>query len=142
MSEAPSDDVLRLLVVMARDASLSWLRATAIAGGSIDPSPGDLVVEVSHRGRHLDPDAIGWLIDHGQAAYREDGTGPTREVWDILPLSGRGQTRYPEPGAVEGAPSAVAIDEMTQRWENAEFRRVPKPLVSRAGLHPPTLSAA
>jgi hypothetical protein len=129
------DDVLRLLVVMARAAAL----APYVGGEESEPQIGDLVVEVSHQTRDIDPDAIGWLVGHGSAPYREDGTGPAREVWDILPLSGRGQKRYPERTAVDR--SAMAIDDTYQRWENAEFRKVPEPLRQRAGLHPPLLPA-
>jgi len=116
------DNVLRLLVVAARAAALDpHLTALAREEG-IEPQTGDLVVEVSHQTRDIDPDAIGWLVGHDEAPLNEDGTGPLREVWDILPLSGRTQK-----------------DWGYQRWENAEFRKVPEPLRQRAGLHPPLL---
>jgi hypothetical protein len=120
-----NDDVLRLLVVAARAAALAPHLTPMAREEDIPPEPGDLVVETSSaQVRHPDPDAIGWLVGHGDAPYSEDGTGPKREVWDILPLSGRTQK-----------------DWGFQRWENADFRRVPKPLVERAGLQPPRVLA-
>lgn len=86
-----------------------------------DPEPGDLVVERASFRRRLDPDAIGWLVAHGEAAYREDGKGPTRDVWDVTPLTGN-------PG-INGHPY--------QRWENAEFLKVPDYVVRHLGLTPP-----
>jgi hypothetical protein len=86
-----------------------------------DPEPGDLVVETSWMRRGPDPDAIGWLVSHGEAAYADDGSGPTREVWDVTPLSGA-------PG-LDGRPY--------QRWENAQFRKVRTELVEQLGLRPP-----
>lgn len=116
-----NDDVLRLLVVAARAAALAPHLTAMALEEDIEPKPGDLVVEASSaQVRHPDPDAIGWLVGHGDASYQEDGVGPKREVWDILPLSGRTQNDWDY-----------------QRWENADFRRVPKPLVERAGLRPP-----
>lgn len=97
LTRPASDTVLKLAVHAARRLSLN----------EREPQPGDLVVETTLF--RLDPDAIGWLVDHGEAAYAEDGTGPTREVWDIAPLSGRHQ---------EGR--------TWQRWENADFRPVPE----------------
>lgn len=117
------DDVLRLLVVAVRAAALAPHLTAQAREADIDPVPGDLVVETSSlQIRNPDPDAIGWLIAHGEAPYNEDGTGPTREVWDILPLSGRTQK-----------------DWGYQRWENADFRKVPYPLLQRAGLQAPLL---
>jgi hypothetical protein len=115
-----NDDVLRLLVVSTRAAVLAPHLTALAREENVEPQPGDLVVETSSAQVHPDPDAIGWLVDHGDAPYKEDGTGPRREVWDILPLSGRTQK-----------------DWGYQRWENADFRRVPKPMVERAGLQPP-----
>jgi hypothetical protein len=116
-----SDEILRLLVVATRAAALAPHLTPAAREEDIEPEPGDLVVEASSlQIRDPDPDAIGWLVGHGDAPYSEDGAGPMREVWDILPLSGRTQK-----------------DWGYQRWENADFRRVPKPLVERAGLRPP-----
>ena len=71
-----------------------------------EPQPGDLVVEVSKFS--IDPDAIGWLLGTGEAPYNDDGTGPTRIVSDIVPLSGA--------AGLKGRPY--------QRWENAEFVKV------------------
>ena len=117
------DAVLRLLVVAARAAALAPHLTAMAREEDIEPQPGDLVVEASSlQVRNPDPDAIGWLVAHGEAPYSEDGTGQKREVWDILPLSGRTQK-----------------DWGFQRWENADFRRVPKPLCERAGLLAPLL---
>lgn len=70
--------------------------------------PGDLVVEISKY--DIDPDMIGWLVAHGRAPYERDAAAgaPTREVWDIRPLSGR--------VSAEGGPV---------RWENADFVALP-----------------
>lgn len=88
-----------MLVRLAREAHLGgrWRHA----------KPGELVVEVSKF--NIDPDAIGWLVNHGRAPYAEDGSGPTREIWDLIPLSGAR-------GSYEGG---------AQRWENAEFVALP-----------------
>jgi len=92
--------LLMLLVDLARRATLNWEQTAA------PPlAPGDLVVEVSKFA--IDPDAIGWLVGEGEAAYSEDGTGPTRHVFDIVPLSG-----------------ARGRNTLYQRWENAAFRKV------------------
>lgn len=80
------------------------------------PVPGDLVVEVTSLRREPDPDAIGILVGHDEAAYSEDGTGPKREVWDVLPLRGL-SAKHRERGYL--------------RWENAEFRKVPSEIVVR-----------
>lgn len=88
-----------------------------------EPEPGDLVIETTWLRRQPDPDAIGWLVAHGEAPYAEDGTGPTREVWDITPLS--------------GAVGVGSAGELYQRWENASFVKVPDRLVVRLGLVPP-----
>jgi hypothetical protein len=101
LAEDWSVDVLTLLVAVARMASIHIPRAK--------PIEGDLVVEVSKFG-DPDPDAIGFLQGHGEAAYEPDGSGPTRIVWDVRPLSGKG-------GIAPGV----------QRWENADFVVVPVP---------------
>ena len=117
-----SDDLLRMLVAAARALHGASLRLSAVGVmKQPDPQPGDLVVELSHRsasGFH-DPDAIGWLIGHDDAPYGEgdplDGSAPMREVWDIVPLSGRGVEH----------PTGV------HRWENASFAVVPHELWER-----------
>lgn len=109
MDEVYLDSLLRLLVDRARQASLHETE---------EPQPGDLVVEVTKFS--LDPDAIGWLKAHGDASYREDNTGPTREVWDIIPLRGLRN----EPCKSRGF----------QRWENAEFRKVASTDALRSAL--------
>lgn len=91
--------LLTLLVEQARGARL--LTPAPIP----PPEPGDLVIEITKF--RYDPDAIGWLIGHGEAPYNEDGTGPVREIWDVVPLSGaKGKTKP------------------YQRWENAQFAKV------------------
>lgn len=101
-SEPDRDVLLKLLVRLAR-----------YAVEQDQPVSGDLVVEVSMF-RH-DPDAIGWLIGHDQAPYEEgeptDGSVPMREVWDIIPLRGLSTEQEQRQGY--------------QRWENAEFRKLP-----------------
>lgn len=99
------DNLFRLLVSVAREAVL--------LPNQPEPKEGDLVVEVSKFGL-TDPDAIGWLLGHGEAAYAEDNTGPSREVWDIVPLRGLLTDQSRARGFV--------------RWENAEFRVVPASL--------------
>jgi len=74
--------------------------------------PGDLVVEVTSMSLVPDSDGIGWLVAHGDAPYAEDGTGPTRDVWDIVPLRGLPVGRQRELGY--------------QRWENARFSKAPR----------------
>lgn len=113
-----TDQALSLLVAVARHASV-YSRDNDVHR---EPQEGDLVVEVTKFGSP-DPDAIGFLQGHGEATYSTDNTGPSREVWDIRPLSGKGK------GGV-------------QRWENSEFRVVPfspiaKALVEslRGGVH-------
>lgn len=106
-------EMMKLLVACARDASMETVGQTA--------ERGDLVVEVTRMSIDIDIDSIGWLVGEGQAAYREDGLGPTRHVWDILPLN---------PGA---RLNALGV----QRWENASFRAIPKRMVERAGLKAP-----
>lgn len=101
----PSEEALALAVALSR-ITLEH-----------DPQAGDLVIETSWLGAP-DPDAIGWLMWHGMAAYADDGTGPKREVWDITPLSG-----------------ALGVKDRTyQRWENAQFKKVPDHIVERLGL--------
>lgn len=96
-----TDPILSGLVAIARDLYHSE-RAAGVP--AIDPLPGDLVVAVEgcpHCASGLDPDAIGYLVAHGNAAVNADGSGPTREVWDIRTLR-RG----------------------LRRWENVTFARV------------------
>lgn len=119
-----SDEILPLVVAFAREVSGSpaWMPWP-------EPKPGDLVVETTGMGRPLDPQAIGWLVAHGDAPYGEDdptdGSVPMREVWDVLPL---------DPN--------VVLPRGYQRWENATFRVVPDWFVKRAGLTCPDLGAA
>lgn len=94
------DQLLSLLVAVAREAAL---RPQGRA-----PVEGDLVVEISNLFGTPDPDAIGFLQGHGEATYSVDNTGPSREVWDVRTLSGRG-----------------GISPGVRRWENAEFLAVP-----------------
>lgn len=106
-------EVLRLAVSLAR---------TRLDNA---PQPGDLVVEDSWMGSP-DPDAIGWLIGHGEAPYGVDdpldGSVPMREVWDVAPLNPAAKTQY------------VADDGRAyQRWENARFRKVPEHVLKRMG---------
>ena len=98
-------DIYSLAVVLAR----AFMKSSPL------PAPGDLVVEVTKF--TIDPDAIGWLVEHGDAAFLEDNTGPKREVWDIVPLRG-----------LSGECKAKGF----QRWENAEFMVIPDGLVKRA----------
>lgn len=103
-----------------------------------DPQPGGLVVEVSSWQGRLDPDAIGWLVGHGQARYSDNVFSPQREVWDVTPLTWM---------AVGGEWHSVSADGLEmcdppeekpyQRWENAEFRGVPDIWVKKLGLEPP-----
>lgn len=108
-------DLLKLIVELARTASLFD------KGYSQDPKPGDLVVEVTTF-RDRDPDAIGWLVGHGDAPYNvddpDDGSVPMREVWDIVPLCSE----------------AVLNDRGEQRWENATFRAINPTILRRAGV--------
>lgn len=80
-------------------------------GETRTPEVGDLVFDPSVRS---DPDSIGWLVARGEAATDDDGTGETREVWDIWPLSG-----------------ATGENGRPQRWENAEFHALPEAVVRR-----------
>lgn len=95
------------MVAMGRKLALA---KAMVLNGSEEPQPGDLVVETTSM--TLDPDAIGWLVGHDDAPYREDdpldGSVPMREVWDVRPLSDRTQ---------QGRDF--------QRWENAEFAKLP-----------------
>lgn len=93
------DPILLMLVRLGREAHHG--------GRCRHARSGDLVVEISKF--DIDPDAIGWLVAHGRAPYELDAPpgAPTREVWDILPLSGR-----------KGSDRAV-------RWENADFVALP-----------------
>lgn len=91
-----------------------------------DPQPGDLVVQTTGFGPS-DPDGIGWLDYHGEAPYSplanlNDPNVDTREVWDVVPLSG----------------ARGLGGERWQRWENADFKKVPDSLVKRLGWTPPT----
>lgn len=97
------------IIALAREVPRSALRS--------DPKLGDLVIEPSMF-RLGDEDAIGWLVAHDQAPYNEDGTGETREVWHVVPLSGPiRNSRYGD-----GA----------NRWENAEFYALPDSLAELA----------
>lgn len=73
-----------------------------------DPKAGSLVIEVtgwpgSRRGTPIDWSSIGHLVAHGEAPLHVDGSGPTREVWDIRPIGGG----------------------RSVRWENADFIELP-----------------
>jgi hypothetical protein len=107
-------DALALAVALSR-ATLDW---------SEEPQPGDLVVEKTGM-RAPDPDAIGWLVAHGEAGYQDNPHmtpgEPTREVWDVTPLSGA--------LGLNGKPYL--------RWKNAEFVKVPDRVVRELGLKPP-----
>lgn len=70
---------------------------------------GMLVREITHR--KPDPDAIGWMVCEGPAHYREDNTGETRHVQDIVPVTGN---------TVRDLGYGVPV----QRWENADFMEV------------------
>lgn len=112
-----TDDILSALVTVAQDAVLC---EHAAGVPSIRPLSGDLVVAVEGCPRadgKLDPDAIGWLAAHGKAPLNYDGTGPLREVWDVMPLSGRHARMVRHGLFVDGKPC--------QRWENVTFARVP-----------------
>jgi hypothetical protein len=111
-----TDAELRFVVRLAINLHQPLLRTS--------PNPGDLVVEVTRM--RMDPDAIGWLIAHGQAPWFAgtkvadgilDGVGPMREVWDIEPLSGRGPLHGPW---------------RPQRWENAQFMALPDAIAELA----------
>lgn len=101
-----------------------------------NPQPGDAVIEVTTRDANAeerDDDAIGILAAHGHAPYRwsevvhpclrdcgeKHANGcpnATREVWDLLPLSGR-----------RGANGPL-------RWENAEFMVLPGDLADLVAM--------
>lgn len=99
-----TDDILRAIVAIARDGVFA---ATAAGVPAIEPLPGDLVVRAD--GFHdSDPDAIGWLVAHGNAPYYANGDGPIRDSWDVKALSGR----------VHGGM-------LWLRWQDATFARVP-----------------
>lgn len=99
---------LRIAVILARWGSLHRPDGTVYDSGR--PRRGDLVVECTHW--RPDPDAIGTLLEHGDAPYNTDGTGAVREVWDIAPLNPHARMQV------------IACQPM-QRWENADFRCVP-----------------
>ena len=103
-----TDAELKVLVRLARDLHLGSSRCR-------HARPGDLVVEISKF--DTDPDAIGWLVAHGRAPYERDAPpgSPTREVWDVAPLSGRTNDA--------GGP---------MRWENAEFVALPEAVAELA----------
>lgn len=103
-----TDAELKLLVRLARELHLG--------GRTRHARPGDLVIEISKF--DTDPDAIGWLVAHGRAPYERDAPpgAPTREVWDVAPLSG-----YTTDA---GGP--------TKRWENAEFVALPEAVAELA----------
>jgi hypothetical protein len=106
--------------VTERDATLCMLirlGREAFHGGRcrVRCRPGDLIVEISRY--EIDPDGIGWLVNHGRAPYEADAPpgATTREVWDMTPLSGRtGQNG----GEV--------------RWENADFVALPEAIADLA----------
>lgn len=110
------------------DTATALSLAVAIAKAHIDvtvgPQPGDLVVERTGF-RKADPDAIGWLIGHDDAPYGEDdpldGSVPMREVWDVLPLN-------------PAAKLQTIGGYQCQRWENAQFVKVPDWIVESLGL--------
>lgn len=70
---------------------------------------GMLVRETTHR--RPDPDAIAWMVCEGPAHYREDNTGPTRLVQDVVPVTGK---------TVRDLGYGIPV----QRWENAEFQEL------------------
>ena len=82
----------------------------------IDPQLGDLVIDPL--AITFNPEAIGWLVAHDEAPYNEDGSGETREVWHVVPLSGPVQTARYGDGA--------------HRWENATFYALPDRLAELA----------
>lgn len=95
-----TDEVLSHLVAVARETAVHH----------VDPEPGDLIVATlgcPRPGGRLDPDAIGYLVYHGQAPLHADGTGECREVWDVRALSGSAQR-----------------DRACLRWENVDFAPV------------------
>jgi hypothetical protein len=97
MTDITLQDALRLTVELARKLALT-------GRGNNNPQPGDLVVEMTKFPD--DPDAIGYLVGHG------DGSVPMREVWDIRPLNPEARTQ-------------IIGGERVQRWENAEFVALP-----------------
>ena len=101
-----TDRALRLLIRLAREA---FRRGECRA----NPKVGDVVLEVTGWG--TDVDSIGVLLAHGDAPLHVDGTGPVREVWDIIAFS--------------GAHNAFTG---TLRWENAEFVALPDDLAELA----------
>ena len=96
------------IAALAREVARDELRA--------DPTPGDLVIDPL--AIRFNSDAIGWLVAHDEAPYNEDGTGETREVWHVVPLSG------PVPHARYG--------DGAHRWENATFYALPDRLTDLA----------
>lgn len=103
-----TSEELKVLVRLAREYHLGSRRTR-------HARPGDLVIEVSKF--DTDPDSIGWLVAHGQAPYERDAPigSPTREVWDVVPLSGI---------TTDAGPST--------RWENAEFVALPESVAELA----------
>ena len=99
---------MKVIVRLARELHLG--------GRCRHARPGDLVVEISKY--DTDPDAIGWLVAHGRAPYEVDAPpgSPTREVWDVVPLS--------DCTTDAGGP--------TKRWENADFVALPEAVAELA----------
>lgn len=111
---APSEvDHVTPLSPKALSKVIELARAAFQRGDVRQARPGDLVFDPG--AIHVSANAIGWLVDHGDAAVNDDGSGEVREVWDIWPLSGS-----TGPG---GRPL---------RWENAEFVALPESVVGAA----------
>lgn len=114
--ELPIEGALRLAVALAR----------APLDRDHVPEPGDLVVECSWFTNGPDPDAIGWLVAHGDAPYGVDdpldGSVPMREIWDVAPLNPSAKVQYTD---TDGRGY--------QRWENARFCKVPDHIVQQMG---------
>jgi hypothetical protein len=96
-------------------ALIRALRMAPLHDYRLPPPTGTMVFETTTR--EVDPDGIGWLVATGLAAYREDGSGPQREVWDVFPL--------------RGLTDADQLARGYQRWENADFRVVPWQVASQ-----------
>lgn len=100
------DHLLSLIVGAARESAMHWQV----------PQAGDLVVatlECPRPNGVFDPNAIGYLVGHGDAPLNRDGTGPVREVWDVRALSDR----------THGGMLCL-------RWENVDFAVVSPRMVA------------
>lgn len=75
------------------------------SGGPRPPCRSELAVTQSWT---ADRTCISHLVEHGMAPLNADGSGPTREVWDIMPI---------------GSDKIV-------RWENADFYALPPKFVA------------